>query len=187
MHLPKSPWQSSRRPPERLSPDQLPVCAKDLQDEPLALICQVGQDVAALPFECDRPEIFQYCNYTQPTLGFGGCVSADGTMPDLWVSAHVPASSVPASGDVMARAPALTGKALGVELRQKVPVDRVDDEFRRWSRALKDWGCRVDRERYFVEMACDGWSIDLRKDIVGTLHFRAHLPDATQCLHHDPR
>lgn len=153
----------------------------------MALICGLGRPVSELPLGCAEPEVMAYCDYTSPTLGHGGC-SLSGGMPDLFVMAHTQVDHVPTTGDVMASAPRLEGAALSVEVRQKVAPAQVQETYQAWYGALEAWGCTAGENRYWQRMSCEGWAIDVRQDLVSsTVAYRAHLPDATRCLWHDPR
>ncbi|MDC0668883.1 hypothetical protein [Nannocystis radixulma] len=173
-------------PPPDVDPAALPVCGKDMSQEPLAAICALSRPARDQALGCAEPEAFMWCSNTRPGYTKWGCMFplADSLPPVLIYLQTATEGEAPKLGTIIEPKP-ISGTVAAAEVAMKAASEAAGVELvAGWRAQLERWGCApIDEPRpEWVELQCGRFEVLLNySDITDSAYVKASLPGVAAC------
>lgn len=173
-------------PPPDVDPAALPVCGKDMAQEPLAAICALSRPAREQKIGCAEPEMIMWCSGTRPGYTRWGCVfpMQEELPPALIGLETATEGEAPQPGTIVEPKP-ISGTVAAAE----VGVAAADEAaglalVAGWRAQLERWGCAAvdDPRPHMVEMQCGRFEVVLHYlDITDRAYVKARSPGVAAC------
>jgi hypothetical protein len=175
-------------PPPDVDPTALPVCGKDMSQEPLAAICALSRPARDLAIGCAEPEMIMWCSNTRPGYTKWGCVFplADTLPPALITLQTATEGEAPQPGTLVEPKP-ISGTVAAAEVGiAAASKDAGLALVAGWRASLEGWGCvpidQPDPDR--VDLQCGRFQVLVNySDITDRAYVKAMLPGVAACWH----
>lgn len=172
-------------PPPDVDPAALPVCGKDMSQEPLAAICALSRPARDLAIGCAEPEEIMWCSATKPGYTKWGCRFPLQELPPTVILLQTATEGEAPQPNTIVEPKPISGTVAAAE----VSVAAADEAagvalVAGWRAQLETWGCVAtdDPEPGRVELQCGRFEVLLHYlDVTDRAYVKVMSPGVAAC------